>query len=542
MQFLRKDDGVVSVLLVLLLPLVLFAAGMAIDLTALNNQRTYVQGQADVGALSAASNFTSTAALRSAARRTVAQNPVYDVHPLRDSEIEIGTLVGGVFTAAANQNRLDGVTAVRVTVQSPVDLYILSMFASDDRAFVTRSAVAMVDNRVSFALTNCLLNVRLLAPVLRPIIGGAVDVLCSGRGVDTNLDLAQFLGGLNLRASALTPSGNMDSYGEILDAEYRVSDVMAQALGIPVINTGTPIRLGDVLIVPEDLRRVTVGAPIPPLTVGVADVVLASAALLQERIVDAAVAADLGPFGNLALKVTVSDPPRIVVGVRPGAPEAWAETAQIRVHVPDLNIAGIFSLQLALDVAHASARLTDRGQTCSTAPDATVAVFEPVTAGLLNIDLRVRVLGLPLNLAGPSSQSGSVLQTRRTSESFTYRQYLDRTPRRFGPTTPQAVNEVTAVVLAATSNALSNVNTALAPLGGGSARGGLLGGVVNVVLDPVTDVLSRLTSAITEVRAGSGIVGQMVEDVTRDILGLGIAQAELRLLDVDCGGRVRLGM
>lgn len=546
MGFVRREDGSVSVLFIILLPLVMFVAGMAIDFTALNHQRRYVQGQADVGALSGIRHFVSATAIRDAARRSVAENPAYDTVPISDQRIEIGTFLAGQFTPNADQAEIGSANAVRVTVRSPASLMVLSMFVDDENANVVRSAVAVVEPRVSFGLGNCLLNVKLLSPALRPLIGGTVDVLCSGRGVDAELDVAGFLGGLSLRAAALTPSGQMGTYGDILDAEYAASDVLEQALGVVVVPSRQPIRLAEVIYMPEDLRRLQVGSPLPPITLQASQVVLATAAVLQERIVDATVAVNLGSFANLAAKVTVSDPPVIVIGARPGDPQAVARTAQIRVELPTLTIANIFSLSLAAEVAHASARLSGQGQTCSQTPTAPVAVFDPVTAGLLRLDIGVKVLGLPVPLAGVASKAASLVQTANTKVTFEYRDYISQTPRSFGPKTPQAVDQLSALARTTTAELLTSAKTAIqgaqsAPPACSGLLGCTVSGVVNPVTATVNAVLSSLGASIPNVAQAAGTEGRLVDAVLDDLLGLGIAQAELQLIDIDCANGARLG-
>lgn len=546
MQFARREDGTVAVLFVLLLPLLLFAAGMAIDYTAMNQQRRYVQGQADVGALSAIRHFVSAKTIRDAARRSVAENPLYDTTPIADRRIEIGTFKSGRFTPNLDQYEIGSGNAVRVTVRSPVKFLLLSMFVDDSDAAVTRSAIAVVEPRVSFGLTNCLLNAKLLAPALRPLIGANVDVLCSGRGVDANLDAAQFLGGLSVRAAALMPSGRPTTYGDILDTGIAASDILQQALGgLFVAPTQQRVRLAEVIYLPEDLRRLTVGSPLPPISLRASQIILATAAVLQERIVDATVAVNLGGFTNLAAKVTVSDPPQIVLGARPGDPMAIARTAQIKIELPTLDIANTFSLKLSAEVAHASARLSDRGQTCSRTPTAPVAVFDPVSAGLVHIDLEVKALGLPVSVDSLASKAGSLVQSAAGTATFSYSDYLNKTPRRFGPTTPQALNDLSAQARATTANLLAGVKAALQTAHSSTPPcsnplGCVVGGVVNTVAATINSVLSLLSTAIPSVSQGTGIEGALVKLVYDELLGLGIAQAELNLFNIDCSNGARL--
>ena len=70
-RFLHQEDGIVSVLFVVLLPLLILAAGIAIDLSSIAAQKRYVQGQADLGALTAIRHFDTASEMRAAARKTI---------------------------------------------------------------------------------------------------------------------------------------------------------------------------------------------------------------------------------------------------------------------------------------------------------------------------------------------------------------------------------------------------------------------------------------------------------------------------------------
>jgi len=73
-----SETGAVSVLFMILLPVLLLAGGLAIDVMALNAERRYVQAQADLAALAAARHMAGAAGARQAARQTVASNRVFE--------------------------------------------------------------------------------------------------------------------------------------------------------------------------------------------------------------------------------------------------------------------------------------------------------------------------------------------------------------------------------------------------------------------------------------------------------------------------------
>lgn len=398
-RFLRDEEGLLSTATVILMPILVFAAAIAIDMTSIQAEKRYVQSQADMAALTAVRNFTTTDEARTAARHTIKENRYYATLPTPDQQIQIGNVVNGNFILADDQNNLVGSNAARVTVKADALVYLLQLFLNDDDMVVARQAVAIQQPRVSFGLSNCLLSLNLLRPVLQPLISSQVDVLCSGQGIDAAISGQGFLDGLATQANLLTPSGSTATYGDILDAQLPVSWVLGQALHIPVTGGADTIRLADFIYLPTDLTSVRIGQPLPPLSLNAGDIAFASAELLAKRVATVNVGLNLPSVGTVQAKVTVGDPRQLVLGAIPGDPDAVARTSQIRLELPAVSIASLFSLTLKLDVANASAQLTNQGATCSQKPDATVAVFDPVSASLIDLDMDLQVLNLPLNLA-----------------------------------------------------------------------------------------------------------------------------------------------
>ncbi|MEO6299201.1 MAG: pilus assembly protein TadG-related protein [Paracoccaceae bacterium] len=215
-----------SAIFLITFPILLLCAGMAIDLTSIEAEKRYVQAQADVAALTAIRHYSTSEDMRKSARKTIKVNDRYPTLATPDAHIEIGTATQDNFLPAVDQHTIEGTNAVRVTVQAKAVLYIMQMFMSDDDLVVTRVAVAAQQPRVSFSLSNCLLNADLLRPILEPLIGAQVDVLCSGHGIGTRISGKSFLDSLQADASLLTPSGNDLTYGDILNANLPVSAIL----------------------------------------------------------------------------------------------------------------------------------------------------------------------------------------------------------------------------------------------------------------------------------------------------------------------------
>jgi Flp pilus assembly protein TadG len=544
-SFRHQQDGIVSVLLVILLPLLILVAGIAIDLSSIAAQKRYVQGQADLGALTAIRHFDTASGMRTAARKTIEKNDRYPTLPILDSQIEIGTARRADFEAAGDQSSLVGNNAVRVTVRSKAVLYILPLFTRADEASVARVAVASQSPRVSFALSNCLLSLNLLRPLLQPLMGAQVDVLCSGRGIDTQISGQGLLQSLQSSAHILTPSGSEATYGDILDANLPVSSVLGSAFGIPIANTGESIRLKDVMYLAPDLRSLRISQPLPPMNLNAADIAFASAELLGKRVATVQTGLSLPSIGTVQAKVTVGDPRQIVLGAVPGDPDAIARTSQIRVELPAVKIANLFNLTLELNVANASAKLSDEGATCSENPSTVVAVFDPVTASLLDLDLRVEVLGLPFNLSSLGKVADSLVSREQRKETFTREQATHSPVKTFGPELAPDLDALSRNIQATVSHMLTTASGQMSLQAGPvTSCTNPLGCLVNTTLSTTAvllrSLIGQVNTAASNVIQATGLEGTATHGLVRDFVGLSVAQAKLQLLDAGCEGRARL--
>lgn len=529
-----------SVLVIILLPLLLFAAGLAIDLANINAQKRYVQAQADLAALSAARDFVSAGHMRAAARATIGANARYRTLPIRDGDIELGRRLGRAgFEPAEIQDQIAGANAVRVTVRSRVRYILLGLFAPRRNLTVVRQAVAVVEPpRVSFALSNCLLNLRLLEPILRPIIPSQVDVLCSGRGIDTRIELLPTLTAMALRADLLTPGGEAMTYGEILDADLPVSDILAILLDTDVPPIPDQVQLAEFLHLGEGLRHMTTHSPVYGLQVQAEDLVLATAEVLGKRLLDLEARLDLGPLSQLQAAVRISEPRQIVLGAVPGDTAAQARTAQIRLEVEDINILNLFTLRLHVNLANARARLSEQGQTCSDDPLSVVAVFDPVDASLIEVDMAVQVHGLPggQEALGFAADTQALREMRRVT--FTRAEYEAGETHQIGPTSQFEQDNAVLALRRGVGDLLGETESKIRAAGGSCS--GLLGCTVSLLKGTLDALAGTLVATTANVLNAIGAEGTMTNAILHDLLGLAIARAELELLDIRCGDTARL--
>lgn len=540
-RFAVSEAGTVTVLFVVLLPVLLFAGAVAIDIGKINSQKRYVQAQADLGAVAAARHAYSAAVLREAARDTVMNNPKYPIRGFdEERDVVLGVVNAGQFTPLPDQSDVSSMTAVKVRVSSQANLIALRMFMSDDNLSITRAAVASVtQSRVSFALSNCLLNLRLLDPVLRPILGTDVDVLCAGRGVDTRVDVLGFLTALSTEAALLTPSGTAMHYGDVLDASLPTDVIFETLLGRPVAVPRDYVRLADILYLAPDLSALQVGTPVEAISVDMSDILFALAEVLAERVIDLDLSLDLGGLAGLNASLRVADPRKIVIGAVPGDPDAVARTSQIELDLADINISGLFALHLRIGIANAEATLSAQGDACAAAPHAEIAVFAPVDVSLLDIDLGIRVLGLPAQYR----EAGIAVETRTQREmrrvSFTRQEYEDTPIKVLTPGGYTRDDDLVSSLQTGLGGLLSDAQAQIRVER--EACHGLLSCLIGGTFGLLNSIMNRLTGTIVNVLNALGAEGRLTNAILEDLVGLGIARAELELLDVSCGGRPMLG-
>ncbi|WP_083194748.1 pilus assembly protein TadG-related protein [Pararhodobacter sp. CCB-MM2] len=538
-NFERSEKGAVAVLFIILLPALLLAGGMAIDVMNINAERRYVQAQADLAAISAARHLSSAEASRSAARATVAANGAVETFALPDGDIVFGSSAAlGNFVPAADQTITAGATAVSVAVTAPVRLFLLDMFLPEEGLVVRREAVAAVEPpRVSFSLSNCLAELAVLNGLLRPLIGAEVDVLCSGRGIDTQVDLFETLGEFSLNAAVLTPSGEEATYGDVLDAYLPVSDILTEVTGLPVAPGAGTVRLGDALILSDDLRRLTADTPVHAFRIQQADLVLVVAELLAMNVISLDTELDLGPIADLGASIRVGEPRRMVLNVIPGSPDARAQTSQIRVEFNEINILGLFKLRLNVQLANASVTLSDQGNACAPNPSDEIAVFDPVDASLIDVELMTQAYGLPLasSALGMQVDTASLRETRRVA--FTRQDYDEAPVVTIGPTGPAAEEAAVALLRDTVTGMLDSTADALEDAADLQSCTNILTcaqGALNALASLLTSTATTLIASSVNIANGVPGEGSLTNEILEGLIGLELARADLELIEVIC--------
>ena len=486
----RNESGSITTATLMILPALLLGAAMTVDLLYLNDHRSHVQAQADFSALEAVRHVDNDERAFGQASRSVAYNDLFPARALQPAQVTLGRFEQGVFTPASIDPRRPN--AAHVKAVADAHMQVASFLGRGTDTVITRQATAVARERVSFSLANCLLSLNLFQGALKPILGADLDAICSE-------------GALFLRTDALleTLSADLDApltYGEVLDAEIALSRILSLAVGADVNAPDAVLRLGDILHLDSETRGMAIGTRIPGSFVGGSDLVFGSVELLGEHVLDLTLRADLGPLANVPVSLTIVEPRRIVANVEPGTPEAYAETAQIRLAVQGLDLLGLVTLDLSLRVAHAEARLTDRASSChATARHEPVAIFDPVQAGLADLHIGLTALGLTVRDEIALVQSA---------------------PREIGFTARDIARHRTAVVAPRLEGTLSELDSALLSLLGQLPLANLTTGLVGGLLSPILDSLSP--------------VENLLAAVVHDFVGLAIAPARLTPLGADC--------
>ncbi|MBV7393135.1 hypothetical protein [Mameliella sediminis] len=484
-----KEDGSITTATLFIFIAFCLGAAMAIDMLILNAHRSHVQAQADFSALEAVRHVNHEPRAYKQASRSVDYNDLFPARPLAPAQLVLGRYESGVFTP---RNQSEGrVNAAHVTAVSDARMQVASLLGDESRTVITRQAVAVVQERVSFSLANCLLSLNLFHGALRPILGTELDAICSE-------------GALFLRTDALleTLSLNLDApmtYGDVLDADIAVSRILSAAVGAEVNAPDAVLRLSDFVHLDSGARGMLIGTEIPGSFISKSDLVFGTVELFGEHVLDLGLRADLGPVADVPVRLTVVEPRRIVASVEPGTPEAYAETAQIRLDVDGLDLLGLVGLDLSLRIAHAEARLTDRASACHAARSETAAIFDPAQAGLLSLDIRLSALGLTVR------DEIDLVQTEELEIAFSARDIQQQRTATFSPRL---------------EGTLADVDSALAGLLGQLPLSGLTTGLVGGLVSPALDSLSP--------------VENLLAAVVHDFVGLAIAPARLTPLGFDC--------
>lgn len=376
----EDEEGGVTIGVLFLFLGLLLAATVALDLTRWNQQRSHVQAQADFAALEAVRTTGSDADRTFAmAERSVRANDEFEALPLLQDQVVRGHFDGNRFVPTDGQGRRPN--AVAVQVGSDAEL-ALSLALPNRVPTIRRDAIAAIDERLSFSLANCLLSLDLFKGALQPVLGAQAHVLCSDGLAALQVD--SFLVQLGTR------TGIGGTYENMLQTRVDLGDVLSVATEHEVAPQGVTVILGSFLKLGADLRGLPLGAALHGAEVSVADVVFGAVESAGTHGLRIEAMVDLGPLARVPVTVTIGEPRKVVIGVRPDDPQAEARTAQLRLVVDRLDLLGLAELSLRLELAHADARVSAASPMCGAHAEGPAVILDPVQAGLARLDVELR--------------------------------------------------------------------------------------------------------------------------------------------------------
>lgn len=401
-----------TLFVVMLLPGVLLLGGLAVDLSQLNAQKLYAQGQADLAAQSAASRLYDLDQARGLAEYVVRSNNQYGELSLETGDVVFGAFNPSTgFVASADQSDPTGVNAVKVTVAMPWYAFLWSAFVPKDSRLITRSAVARTEGAyAAFTLRNRLLSVHtdespLLAPLLDALLGKDrlgvdLDVLGYTGLADATVNINKLLNLVSLNVDA-----GVATFGDVLDLPIDTGvlfETLFEAAGLdPALVSGAgegSISLGQLLYLSPELLEVQLGDVLPDLNIGLYDLLTAAAGLSgsdpTERLsVDLGL--DLSPLANVQVETGLIRSPVTFAGPVTEEEPLIGSISQLdlalKTEILNLGVP-LLNLSLSLSAADATATLVDLN--CeATEDDDIVATFE--------VQSSAASLGLGLSLFAP---------------------------------------------------------------------------------------------------------------------------------------------
>lgn len=533
-QFWSVESGAVLVFLVILLPVMLLIGGIATDISMLNAQKRYTQSQADLAAQSAARFLPDPAAVRAEVRRVVAANRHYGDLVLADSDIVLGSWSGpGSFTPRANQATPDGATAVEVTVPSPFQPFLWGSILRRGDVLVRRHAIGRNQAAVVFTLRNRLLGLDTRKSILDGLLGPL------GLGLSTTVLSYEGLAGMKVNLNDLlglaTAGVSLETltFNDVLDLPIGIDSLLGGLVSLRALPVGSvlpgraalgKLKLRDLLITSPGFLTARAGDVLPDVSVSALDLLTAFAALAarpHERI-GVTTGLDLAPLAGVSVSLGLIRPP-ITVIARPGeVPATVAHVDQVSLDVA-ANALGVLSLGAVVEVAEATASLIS--VECSGPAAAAVFDVQTFPAG---IDLRLGLgSGAAYSTPRPMARIpiAASRQTLRIPLTAIGKPYPVNNPIALATAT-NGVNDVLKQLKKDVENEKTRVCS-----GALGCVAALLGAVLGAVLTTLNSLLDSVTNLIGRV----DLHGQMLNSLLK-LLGIDVAQAEVILNNVACGG------
>jgi tight adherence protein G len=532
-----------------MLPMLIGAVALAVDVGSLYLERRQAQGAADLGAIAGAGDITN---YQTAATKTIAANKLtydslvitrgyYIADSKRDPSLRFSAspIVGGP----------QSYNAVRVEIAKPGRIFFSKAFRSspvDMRVTATAASVALA----SFSIGSRLAAVRDGIPnkLLGGLLKGNVNLTAMDYDSLINADV-RMDGFLNALASQLSLTGV--TYNQVLNADAKAGDVF-KAAAVTSNNQGNSAVSATLSTLASQAGSASLSAPLSAImdvgplgnasigqapigldsTINVMDLVSSTAGLAN---VKNQVSLDLAGQvpGLLSLKVDLAVGERAQQSeyVAVGDVGATVSTAQTRLRlVAEVGGSGLLAgtkvrLPLAVDLAYATGTLTN--VSCSGDPSkatATVAagpglakawIGELSDAALTDFSTSPAISQAKivdtLLIKVKGSAAVTVANTSPTSLDFTLQDVANKTIKRV-----ETTNLTNSLVTSLLQNLSLSVDILGLGLGTPSAIQSLVASILGTVATPLDQVVSGLLSA----------------------LGVHLGEVDVRMHGIRCGAGV----
>lgn len=565
-HFNQDESGVIAILMLLLIPAVLLIGAFATDISQLNAQKLYVQGQSDLAAASAARHLGDPEKARAIARKVVLANDQYGGVALDDASIVFGNFTREAgFLPSADQSDPAGADAVRVDVTAPWKTLLFSPIFPSDSRMISRSAVASAQrSAASFTLRNSLLDLDtrrspLIDPLLNTLLGTenlGLDLTAVSYSALAGTDIAlQELLGFGVDLTAAT-------YSDLLNLSLPLSDLVAGLVDIGALPSGATqgvdilggsVNIGQLVSMSPQLKLLNIDDSLAGLTVNALDLLVVAATLPYASANDHLsidTGLDLSPLANVQLAASLMELPTSFIVSPSDDPPHRGRISQIGIDL-SASVAGLLGLSASVSAADAEAVMTSLDCTAR-APDDIVATFDVTTSAstlALSLALLSPIDGNDKHQAAPPTAIAGTTQTIEVR--------LDQIGQPIPIPGTISLSSVTGSVssllqglqsdLTADRQARWDERLALEQqryercmkilFGIGCIFDVLISVIDGVILalGEVVNLLTGVLDAVTSLLAQALFLDQLAEALL-DLLGLDVARAELILDSYTCGG------
>lgn len=546
---LRRDEsGTIVILAAVMLPVVLAATAVAVDLSSLYVERRQAQGAADLAAIAGAVDLDRAQA---AVEATLKANGITKTNMLKVTK---GNYTPDAKLAVADRFRAGSTpyNAVQVDLVKPGRLYFAAAFQSGPADLAVR-AVAANASLATFSIGSRLLAVR----------GGVLNALTGSLlGTNVNLSVMDYEAlikadvKLNSFLDALATNLHITgaSYTDVLNANMTTGNVL-DAAATATGKSGNSSAASALTTLSTQAGSASLKAPLSTLldlgplgsaSSGQSNLGLDAAVNVMDLVNGAAVlangtnqaAVDLGAAipGLLSLKadLTIGERAQNSPWVEVGQPGSSVYTAQTRLRLTaEIGGTGLLAgvkirLPIGIDLAYAQGTLTAASCTGAdpTTARATIAVKPGIVKAWIGETTKSSLAdfkGSPVVSQAKILDTGviavtgradiSMTNTNETKLDFTYTDIVNGTIKR-----AETVNYTETLVTSLLKNLDLDVSIAGLGLGlpGGGAVKSLVASTLGTVATPLDQVVSSLLNA----------------------LGVHLGEADVRLNGLRCGAAV----